>query len=179
MSAVSSVEIILREDTPEGLGPVLPLASLDEVEALFRTVRWAHSMYGWAFIDITDISDQWLVRPSLVVPGKQSHAAHTLHWFTECGGGEGEDMMAYYLQGAIRFDGLRVERADGTPIPVNEFVAAGDRWWKAFSERDGRLSVQAQKDDAAAGSPSWRPQLAMETAIVPAGPREENDRDTS
>lgn len=172
MSAVSAVEIILREDLVQGLGPVLPLGSLDEVESLFARLRWAHSMYGWAFVDVTDVSDVWQAAASLVARGQHRQAAHTLRWFTECGAGAGEQVVSYFLQGLVGFGDLRVERADGTPIPVEEFAAAGVRWWEAFNRGDSRVSAQAQRK-AEQARLRWRSQQTSDSAIVLAGPQDD------
>jgi hypothetical protein len=171
MSAVSSVEIILREDLIHGLGPVLPLRSLEEVESLFARLRWAHSMYGWAFVDVTDVSDMWQAAPSLVVRGQHRQAGHTLRWFTECGAGTGEQAMSYFLQGTVGFGDLRVERADGTPVPVEEFAVAGVRWWEAFNRGDRRVSAPAQRK-AEEAALRWSPQQTIDSAIIPAGPQD-------
>jgi hypothetical protein len=47
-----------------------------------------------------------------------------LYWFTECA----PDADSFCLDGVIRFDGLQVERADGTPVSVEQFAADGRRW---------------------------------------------------
>jgi hypothetical protein len=38
-----------------------------------------------------------------------------------------------------------VLRADGNPIPIEEFIADGQRHWAALRAGDERLSVQAQR----------------------------------
>lgn len=70
---------------------------------------------------------------------------HTLHWFAECGRqGPGEGWERFLLQGVVRFGSVRVERAGGGPVPVEEFAAGTRRWWDAFGRGDPRLSADAQ-----------------------------------
>ena len=95
-------------------------------------------------------------------------AAHSLRWFTECGsaGGTGEP-HSYVLQGIVWFGELRIERADGSRLPVERFAADGARWWKAFGEGDSRLSAQGQRE-AASAALRWRDWAASGSMIVPA-----------
>jgi len=51
----------LRTEGSGGLGPVLPL---DELEAFFARLSWAHETYGWAFVDIEDPGGIWAAVPS-------------------------------------------------------------------------------------------------------------------
>ena len=99
-------------------------------------------MYGWEFIDRENLGEDWNVAASLTATSSEPQAAgHTLHWFTECGRpGLGEDWARFGLQGVIRFGNLRIERADARPVPLEEFVADGRRWWDAFQRR-GRAVV--------------------------------------
>jgi hypothetical protein len=158
LSGVASVEVILRADGDDGLGPVLPLESLDVLETFFASLGQADAMYGWKFIDRGDVGEDWDVAASLSAMSSEPHAAgHTLHWFTECGRpGPEKDWERFLLQGVIRFGNLRVERADARPVSLEEFAADGRRWWDAFQRRDSRLSGDAQMQ-AQADAASWRP----------------------
>jgi hypothetical protein len=84
-SNASSVEVILRADRRDGLGPVQSVESMDALEAFFASLEQADAMYGWAFIDGDDVGDDWNVTPSLRRSTQQEIAAHTFRWFTECG----------------------------------------------------------------------------------------------
>lgn len=156
-SSVSSIEVTLRADRIDSLGPVLPIQTLNALDAFFAGMKLADAMYGWSFVDVQDVDDVWNVTPSLLSRSTRQHTAgHTVRWFTECGRpGPGEDWERYLVQGIIRFDDLRVERADATPVPLTEFVAAARRWWDAFSHHDTRLSAAAQPQ-ANAQALSWR-----------------------
>jgi hypothetical protein len=169
MSSVDSIEVTVRGDRAGGYGPVLPLGSLDDLEQFFAGLSWAHPMYGWEFVDVADLGPAWQVEPSLRVGPGRGVAAHSLRWFTECGSAGGaREPECYVLQGVVWFAGLRVERADGSNVPLRDFLADGARWWKAFGEGDGRLSVQGQRH-AASASLRWRHWPAPGSAIVPAG----------
>jgi hypothetical protein len=157
MSGVASIEVILRADLDDRLGPVLPMESLGALEKFFTSLGQADAMYGWKFIDRRDVGEDWDVPASLSAMSSEPQAAsHTLHWFTECGRpGPKQDWERFYLQGVIRFGNLRVERADARLVSLEEFVADGRRWWDAFEGRDSRLSGKAQRQ-AQAGAASWR-----------------------
>ncbi len=169
LSSVESIEVTLRSDRVGGYGPVLPLGSLDDLEQFFAGLSWAHPMYGWKFVDVADPGPAWQVEPSLRVGAGGGVAAHSLRWFTECSsaGGTGGP-GSYVLQGVVWFAELRVERADGSSLPLEGFLADGARWWKAFREGDSRLSVQGQRE-AASASLRWRHWSASSSVIVPAG----------
>jgi hypothetical protein len=156
MSSVESIEVIVRSDRAGGYGPVLPVGSLDDLEQFFAGLSWAHPMYGWEFVDVADDGPAWQVEPSLrVIPGG-GLAAHSLRWFTECGSaGRTGQPRSYVLQGVVWFAGLRIERADARPVPLEEFVADARRWWDAFRRGDARVSVDAQRQ-AQAGAARWR-----------------------
>jgi hypothetical protein len=156
LSEVSSMEVTLRREMRSEPGPVLPLESLDALETFFASLGNADAMYGWSFIDVADVSDNWKASPSLVEQTTRQQASHTLHWFTECGRPGAEDTWERYgLQGVIHFESLRVERADSRPVPLEEFEADARRWWKAFNGHDARLSSEAQQR-AQVGVASWR-----------------------
>jgi hypothetical protein len=154
---VSVVELVLRRDEEPDLGPVLPLASLDAVESFFASLEQADAMCGWSFFDVEAPGVRWNVSPSLVLRGSTEVAsAHTMRWFTECARPVPRDgCERYFLQGVIRFNDLRVERADGRPVSVEEFTADARRWWEAFRGHDPRLSTEAQTQ-ANANAASWR-----------------------
>ena len=169
MSSVESIEVKVRSDRVDGYGRVLPLGSLHDLEQFFAGLSWAHPMYGWEFVDVTDPGPAWQVDPSLCVRPGRSAAEHSLRWFTECGSaGRTGEPGSYVLQGVVRFAGLRIERADGGGLPLGQFLADGARWWKAFREGDSRLSARGQRE-AASASLRWRPWPASGSTIAPAG----------
>lgn len=157
LAGVSSVEVILRADRDGALGPVLPLDSLDALEGFFASLGQADAMYGRSFIDVVNAGEDWSVPASLSATSSEPQTAgHTLRWFAECGRpGSEEGLERFLLQGVIRFESLRIECADARPVPLEEFVTAGRRWWEAFERRDSRLSGDAQLQGQAAAA-SWR-----------------------
>lgn len=62
----------------------------------------------------------------------------------------------------LDFDDLEVTRADGFQEPVEEFVAAGQRWWDVLF---GRLGNPPQIQVTPAQAPSWRKRRG-DTAFV-------------
>jgi len=171
LSSVESIEVTVRRDRVGGYGPVLPLGSLDDLEQFFAGLSWAHPMYGWEFVDVSDPGPAWRVEPSLRVRHGGGVATHSLRWFTECSSAGGaSEPGSYVLQGVVWFAELRIERADGSSLPLEGFLADGARWWKAFRQGDSRLSVQGQRE-AASASLRWRQRSASSSVIVRAGER--------
>jgi hypothetical protein len=155
MSRISSLEVWLRPDRAATLGAALKLDSLHELERLFQSLRWAHAMYGWSFVDVTEPWDPISGPPSLRITASERPRTHTLRWFTECGRGQGPEAESFLLAGLIGFDELDVRRADDTPIGAEHFADEGARWWRAFSAHDERTGVDAQRQHSAS-APHWR-----------------------
>jgi hypothetical protein len=106
-------------------------------------------------------------------PAELASAAHSLYWFNECGlAGDGDGYVRYCIEGVVDFEDLAVERFDGTPVAVEQFAAAGKRWWRAFFSGDPRVSVEAQT--APDIPPPWR-NTPIVTARKAAGPGEDSD----
>lgn len=166
MSGVGRIDIRLRLDEPEpGPGPLIPVPSLDALQRFFDSLTFAHSMYGWAFVDVQDPNQWWSGETSLSVPGSSAATdSHTLLWFTECGDGT----KVYALGGIVAFTTMSVERANGSPIALQEFADDGARWWKAFSAGDPQVSGQAQQATSQAAQ-VWWPARRARSAVVPAG----------
>lgn len=156
MSPISSLEVWLRPDRAGAeLGAVLELDSLEELERFFQSLRWAHAMYGWSFVDPTEPWAPISEPPSLRVIASKQPAPHTLRWFTECGRGEDPESESFLLAGLIGFTDLDVRRADDTPIGAERFAEDGARWWRAFNAHDERTGVAAQRH-LSASAPHWR-----------------------
>jgi hypothetical protein len=155
MTGVSQVEVWVRPDARDELGPAIPLESFGDLEELFRSLSYAHSMYGWSFVDDAEPWDAIATQPSLRVVNTARSAAHTLRWFTECGRGEGRRAEALLIAGVIGFADLDVQRADGAHVSAWRFAEDGARWWSAFFARDPRTSAEAQQRHAASAK-HWR-----------------------
>lgn len=117
-----------RWDDPAA--PVLPVA----LSHLLETVQSFGGLpiYGWEFFDIGDRAlARWGDRLSLDwrAPAQQTRA-HSLVLF--------QDGADRHLDLCVWFDTLEVRRPNGTVISLEEFAAAGKRWWDAFFARDPR-----------------------------------------
>jgi hypothetical protein len=151
LTGVSDFQLLLRHDPCGGeFGPAIPVADLKELVSLFAQLDRFEPMYGWRFVDDLDLTGDWPPQPSLTLRLRPDPAAHSLYWFTECA----QDEDSFCLEGVIRFDGLRVERADATPVTVEQFAADGRRWWTGLHANDPRVSGEAQI--AAGNGPRWR-----------------------
>ncbi|MGO1052366.1 hypothetical protein [Crossiella sp. CA198] len=153
LNAPARVRVLLRKSLPDGgFGPVLPLVDLAAVEEFFAGLTWSGQMYGWRFLDEPSLTEDWPAEPSLTVHCGPGTGPRELYWFNECGRADG----AYCIEGTVTFEDLTVLRADGTPVPIEEFTADGRRYWQALNSRDERLSDAAQRV-AQTGTPGWRP----------------------
>jgi hypothetical protein len=153
LSGVSRVRVLLRHDVPGQVdyGPALPLADLAAVEAFFASLTRTGDLYGWEFLDAPDLRADWPDEVSLdLTLGPPADGTHSLYWFNECGTAD----ESFCIEGLVEFTDVAARRADGTPVPVEDFVAAGRRWWEAFHSGDPRVSPAAQR--AQPRSPSWR-----------------------
>ncbi|MFD5827003.1 hypothetical protein [Lentzea sp. NPDC060358] len=158
LSGTSTVRVLLRREraaeSPR-YGPAIPLGDFDAVEKFFASITVSGAMYGWEFLDNPGLTNDWPSMISLEHNQELTAAAHSLYWFNECGLPAPHGYLSHCIEGVVDFMELAVERFDGTPVPVEEFIAAGTRWWSAFSSGDPRVSVEAQR---AQDPPlSWRP----------------------
>ena len=150
---VSRVRVLLRRDVPGQVdyGPALPLADLAAVEAFFASLTRTGDLYGGEYLDAPDLCADWPPEVSLdVTSGPAGAGTRSLYWFNECAAGD----ETFCVEGVMEFADVIVRRADGTPLPVAEFVADGRRWWQAFRTGDPRVSAEAQR--ALPLSPPWR-----------------------
>ncbi len=153
LSGVSRVRVLLRRDVPGEVdyGPALPLADLAAVEEFFASLSRTGDLYGGEFLDAPDLVADWPPAVSLDrTLGAATPETHSLYWFNECGTADD----SFCIEGLVEFTEVAARRADGTPLPVEEFVAAGRRWWAAFRGGDPRVSPAAQQ--ALPAPPPWR-----------------------
>jgi hypothetical protein len=151
-----TVKVPLRTDAVDGrYGPPIELADLDAVETFFATLSWGGSLCGWRFLDDPSLTGDWPQQTSLTVQLQPGPGTHSFYWFNECGHDHDGQVQSLCIEGTVTFDDLLVMRADGNPIPIEEFIADGQRHWAALRAGDERLSVQAQRT-AQAGTPKWR-----------------------
>lgn len=157
-SGVSRTRVLLRRWNTAGdptYGPAIPLRDFEAVEEFFASLSMFGAMYGWEFLDKPDLIDDWPPVVSLDRSLDAAAAAHSLYWFNECGQDDGRDgYVTYCIEGVVDFQELTVERFDGTPVALEEFAAAGKRWWQGLYGNDPRVSPSAQV--ALGEPPSWR-----------------------
>lgn len=111
---------------------VVPIA-LDELETVIHSFGWT-DIYGREFIDPPERSwAHWRDRLSLDAVLGDGVAAHVIDVFQESG-------MAprRHLDLRIWFDRMCVSSTTGEWIPLQEFVAAGRRWWDGLRAGDPR-----------------------------------------
>ncbi|MFD8499224.1 hypothetical protein [Amycolatopsis sp. NPDC059657] len=137
MSGVSRVRVLARrENVGEGYGPPIPLVDFDAVEAFFASISQPMSMYGWEFLDSPGLTHDWPPSVSFEVQPSAGPGSHSLYWFNEGGLDSGQGgYTPHCIEGTIEFETLAVTYADGTPLSLADFAAAGKRWWDAFYKR--------------------------------------------
>lgn len=117
-----------RWDDPAA--PVVPLT----LEGLLPAVQSFGGLpvYGWEFFDTADHEmAQWGDRLSLDWRASTDDGfRHSVALFQE-----GSDR---HLDLCVWFDTLEARRPDGQVLPLDEFAAAGKRWWDAFYAHDPR-----------------------------------------
>lgn len=154
---VSSAEFRLWTDSGQPARP-LPLTSLEEVEALFANTTVVGAMYGWDFINIKQPTASCRAEPALTLGPRPRRTGHSFDWFAALNRPRtGNDVEPVVLDGTIYFDELAIERADGTPIPLEVFAQDGCRWWQAFRAHDERVGFEAQRVANAASPRCTRP----------------------
>jgi hypothetical protein len=112
--------------------PVEPF-ELDELRAVVERAGGC-AIYGSEFFDVPEEKDfaRWSDRLSLDWrAGEADGSAHTLALFQEAG-------KPGHLDLCLWFDELSVFRPDSDEIPLDEFAAAGKRWWDALYANDPR-----------------------------------------
>lgn len=97
--------------------------------------------------------------------GGEWPGAHSFYWFNECDRDHDGQFQSLCIEGTVTFDDLLVLRADGSPIPIEEFIADSQRYWAALHAGDERLSVRAQRT-AQAGTPKWRSRAIGATTVT-------------
>jgi hypothetical protein len=113
--------------------PVEPFR-IDELLAVLGRVG-GHAVYGWEFFDVPEEKDfaRWKDRLSLdwEAPG-DSGRSHTLVLFQEAD--------KAHLDLCFWFDHLVIYTASYEETPLDDFAAAGKRWWDALYADDPRTA---------------------------------------
>jgi hypothetical protein len=129
LSPVGRVAASLRMGSwDDPAAAVVPFA----LEDLLKTVQsfGGLSVYGWEFIDVETDFEAWSERLSLDERFGDDGQAHSITLFQE-----GLDR---HLDLRIWFDTLRVFRPNHSEIPIEDFLAAGKRWWDGLYAGDSR-----------------------------------------
>lgn len=129
---VRELRILLR---PECFGVhhgrTIPLAGEAALGTFLDSLALTGPMHGGRAVDDASPTDDWPATASLTVrfdPPPTAGPMHCFYWFTECARQEPGGLVGYLLEGLVRFTGLEVHRADGTPLSVPDVAAAGLRW---------------------------------------------------
>ncbi|MFC9893176.1 hypothetical protein ACFVMC_05745 [Nocardia sp. NPDC127579] len=131
-TGVSRVAASLRMQRWDDVEPqVLPL-QLDGLDEAIRSFGGGR-LHGWEFIDLDD-SGWALWRELLSFDTKfDDHiSTHVLEFSQE----EGIDPRELDIR--VWFDTMTIHDATGRQIPLEEFVAGGENWWKAHDAGDPR-----------------------------------------
>jgi len=91
------------------------------------------SIYGWEFIDVHEKElAKWGDRLSLDWNPGSPNCPHSITVFQEDG--------KRNLDICIWFEGLEIRNSNGSAVSIDDFVAAGKRWWDGFYKGDDRTN---------------------------------------
>jgi hypothetical protein len=129
-TGVSRVAASMRVQRWDDLAAtVLPL-QLDGLDEGIRSFGGGR-LHGWEFIDVDDSGwALWSELLSFDTKIGDEIAAHVLEFSQE----EGIDPRE--LDVRVWFDNMTIHDKSGREIPLPEFIAGGERWWKAHDEGD-------------------------------------------
>ncbi|MCM6776902.1 hypothetical protein NDR87_23430 [Nocardia sp. CDC159] len=135
LTGVSRVAASLRVQNWDDVEPqVFPLTieGLGDAIASFG----GSALHGWEFIDVDDSSwSLWRELLSFDTELSDRPAAHVLEFSQQ----EGVDPRE--LDVRVWFENIEIATADGRPIAPADFVAGGQRWWKAHDSCDPRTML--------------------------------------
>ncbi|WP_024801323.1 hypothetical protein [Nocardia sp. BMG51109] len=135
LTGVSRVAASLRKQEWDDLEPQifpLTLETLADAVAGFG----GGALHGWDFIDVDDSGwSLWRELLSFDTTVGDHPAVHLLEFSQQ----EGIDPRE--LDVRVWFTDLEIEDGDGRPVTAADFVAGGQRWWKAHDTCDPRTML--------------------------------------
>ncbi|MVU79786.1 hypothetical protein GPX89_21395 [Nocardia sp. ET3-3] len=132
LTGVSRVACSLRRQRWDDLEPVVLPLTLDGLHDAVNSFGGG-ALHGWDFLDLSDSSwSQWKKLLSFDTELRDTPGEHMMEFSQE----EGIDPRELDLR--IWFDGVEVTDKQGTPIPLQQFIDGGVRWWQAHDAGDPR-----------------------------------------
>jgi hypothetical protein len=135
LTGISRVAVSWRRQCWDDLEPTifpLTLANLGEAIASFG----GGALHGWDFIDADDSGwALWRELLSFDATVSDRQPVHVLEFSQQ----EGIDPRE--LDVRVWFEGITIETRDGRAITPKEFIAGGERWWKAHDACDPRTML--------------------------------------
>lgn len=129
---VGRVAASLRDGRWDDLSaPAIPFA-LEDLLSVVQSFGGL-SIYGWEFIDVHEKKlARWGDRLSLDWASGGLISPHSITVFQED--------EKRNLDICIWYESLEIRNSKGTVVSIDDFVAAGKRWWKGFYEGDDRTN---------------------------------------
>ncbi|MFE3191599.1 hypothetical protein ACFXHA_21495 [Nocardia sp. NPDC059240] len=132
LTGVSRVAASLRRQRWDDLEPVVLPLTLDGLHDAVNSFGGG-ALHGWDFLDLSDSSwSQWRKLLSFDTELRDTEGAHMMEFSQE----EGIDPRE--LDVRVWFDGAVVTDQQGNPIPLQDFIDGGVRWWQAHDAGDPR-----------------------------------------
>ncbi|GAB2525122.1 hypothetical protein [Nocardia heshunensis] len=132
LTGVSRVAASLRRQRWDDLEPVVLPLTLDGLHDAVNSFGGG-ALHGWDFLDLSDSSwSQWRKLLSFDTELRDAEGAHMMEFSQE----EGIDPRE--LDVRVWFDGAVVTDKQGNPIPLQDFIDGGVRWWQAHDAGDPR-----------------------------------------
>lgn len=108
-----------------------------EISDLLQIVQsfGGQPIYGWDFVNVDDPEFRvWEKRFSLDFITPNGSTENRINLFQE------SSVPERHLDLWIWFSGIQIRSPDGKEITVEDFIADGDRWWRAMNSGDERTS---------------------------------------
>jgi hypothetical protein len=134
LSPVGRIAASLRHGNWDDADARVKTFTVDRLEKVVARFK-QQAIYGWQFLDVPAERDFdcWSDRLSLDWRSEPGGLSHTLDLFQE---GDG----THHIDLRIWFDELRIFDHAGHEISLDQFAAAGVRWWEAMRAGDPRTA---------------------------------------
>lgn len=135
LDGVGRIAASLRTKRVHDEEPTIEPLELAGIDAAVRSFEGG-ALHGWEFFDLPDSSwTQWRELLSLDTTVSDSTADHVVELYQQDGIGPHElDMRIWFTDITIRKD-------NGEPVPLQDFIDGGIRWWDAHDHNDPRATA--------------------------------------
>lgn len=148
---VHTLRLLVAEESARG-ARILPVPTLDALEALLARCTWGGTMCGGRYLDDPGDTDHWPAVPSLELTLGRGVGLHRLWWFADCTMDGGSGPADLHWEGHATFDRLVVLDAHGAVVEMEDFLDGRARWWQSLLGPAQPTGGMAREE-----IPAWRP----------------------